>query len=161
MAEHRNLLIGVTGSVAAIKLSEIIDDIKQRAAQNAQRVEIRVVATQSAIKLFKQSIETSGCEILTDDDIESPYTRGDPILHIELRRWADLFVICPLDCNTLAKIANGLCDNLLTDVARCWDFRKPLWVYPCMNPLMYQHPVTAEQISKLQSFGVKVNFGLR
>ncbi|GBE60801.1 phosphopantothenoylcysteine decarboxylase [Babesia ovata] len=161
MASQRNLLIGVTGSVAAIKLPEIIGEIKRHAEKNAQKVDIRAVATQSAIKLFKNSIETAGCEVLSDNDVEAPYTRGDPILHIELRRWADLFVICPLDCNTLAKIANGLCDNLLTDVARCWDFKKPIWVYPCMNPLMFQHPVTAEHISKLQSFGVKVTIVLK
>ncbi len=49
---------------------------------------------------------------------------GDPVLHIELRRWADIFVIAPLSANTLAKMANGMCDNLLTCIVRAWDFKK-------------------------------------
>lgn len=53
---------------------------------------------------------------------------GDPVLHIELRRWADVFVVAPLSANTLAKMANGLCDNLVTCIARAWDFTRPLIV---------------------------------
>ena len=50
--------------------------------------------------------------------------RGDPVLHIELRKWADICLIAPLSANTLAKIANGLADNLLTSTLRAWDFSK-------------------------------------
>ena len=53
---------------------------------------------------------------------------GDPVLHIELRRWADVLLLAPLSANTLAKAASGLCDNLLTCVVRAWDFDKPLLV---------------------------------
>lgn len=53
---------------------------------------------------------------------------GDPVLHIELRKWADLLVIAPLTANSLAKLANGMADNLLTCVARAWDYRKPFLV---------------------------------
>ncbi len=53
---------------------------------------------------------------------------GDPVLHIELRRWADVLLVAPLSANTLAKMANGLADNLLTCVVRAWDFSKPLLV---------------------------------
>ena len=54
--------------------------------------------------------------------------KGDPVLHIELRKWADLLIVAPLSANTLAKMAQGLCDNCLTSVVRAWDFSKPLWV---------------------------------
>ena len=50
------------------------------------------------------------------------YDRGDPVLHIEFRNWADLLVVAPLDANTLAKLAIGLCDNFLTCLFRAWDF---------------------------------------
>lgn len=53
---------------------------------------------------------------------------GDPVMHIELRRWADILIIAPLSANTLAKAANGMCDNLLTCVVRAWDFQRPLLV---------------------------------
>ena len=54
--------------------------------------------------------------------------KGDPVLHIELRKWADVLIIAPLSANTLAKMAQGLCDNCLTSVVRAWDFHKPLLV---------------------------------
>ena len=54
--------------------------------------------------------------------------KGDPVQHIELRKWADVLVIAPLSANTLAKVAQGLCDNCLTSVVRAWDWSKPLLV---------------------------------
>jgi len=55
---------------------------------------------------------------------------GDPVMHIELRSWADCLVVAPLSANTLAKMAAGMCDNLLTCIVRAWDFRDPLLVRP-------------------------------
>ena len=81
---------------------------------------------------------------------ESWKGRGDPVLHIELRRWADILLIAPLSANSLAKIASGLCDNLLTCVIRAWDVNKPLFFCPAMNTLMYEHPMTAKQIATLK-----------
>lgn len=63
-----------------------------------------------------------------EDDWRSWQKVGDPVLHIELRRWADVLLLAPLSANTLAKAASGLCDNLLTCVVRAWDFKKPLLV---------------------------------
>ncbi|XP_018594947.1 phosphopantothenoylcysteine decarboxylase isoform X2 [Scleropages formosus] len=79
--------------------------------------------------------------------------RSDPVLHVELRRWAHLFLIAPLDANTLAKIANGICDNLLTCVVRAWNLDRPLLFCPAMNTAMWQHPITATQIAVLKGFG--------
>jgi hypothetical protein len=53
---------------------------------------------------------------------------GDPVMHIELRRWADALVVAPLSANSLAKMAHGLADNLLTCIVRAWDFTNPLVV---------------------------------
>ena len=63
-----------------------------------------------------------------EDDWRSWKAVGDEVLHIELRRWADVLVVAPLSANTLAKVACGLCDNLLTCVVRAWDWQKPLLV---------------------------------
>lgn len=69
------------------------------------------------------------CRTAGDDDEWHEWSKvGDPVMHIELRRWADVFVIAPLSANTLAKLANGICDNLITCVARAWDFQRPLVV---------------------------------
>ena len=82
-------------------------------------------------------------------------TRGDPVLHIELRKWADLMVVAPLSANTLAKVSNGICDNLLTCVLRAWDFKsgKKVFFAPAMNTCMWDHPVTAQQVDTLKSWG--------
>ena len=69
------------------------------------------------------------------------------MLHIELRKVAKLLVIAPLSANTMGKLANGLCDNLLTCVFRAWDFRSAeaagsVIVAPAMNTFMYEHPLT-------------------
>ncbi|XP_072051038.1 phosphopantothenoylcysteine decarboxylase-like isoform X3 [Amphiura filiformis] len=79
----------------------------------------------------------------------------DPVLHIELRRWADILVIAPLDANTLAKIAGGLCDNLLTCIVRAWDLKRPLLFCPAMNTHMWEHPITAKHIETLLGYGYK------
>lgn len=71
------------------------------------------------------------------------------MLHIELRKWADCFLIAPLSANTMAKIVNGLCDNLLTNVARAWDYKKLMILAPAMNTMMYDNPITGKQIKKL------------
>ena len=71
------------------------------------------------------------------------------MLHIELRRWADLLLIAPLDANTLAKLAAGLADNCLTCVWRAWDPARPVVLAPAMNTLMWQHPLTARRLRQL------------
>ena len=59
-----------------------------------------------------------------EEEWEAWKKRGDPVLHIELRKWAHVLLITPLSANTLAKISNGICDNLLTQVCRAWDMKK-------------------------------------
>jgi phosphopantothenoylcysteine decarboxylase len=77
------------------------------------------------------------------------YERGDAVLHVELRKWADIFAIAPLDANTLAKLAVGLCDNCLTCVWRAWDTTRPVVLAPAMNTLMWQHPFTRRHLRSL------------
>jgi len=67
-------------------------------------------------------------------------------LHIELRRWADVVLIAPCSANTLAKIANGICDNLATSLLRALAPSTPTYVFPAMNTLMYEHPLTNEHL---------------
>ncbi|KAK6517352.1 hypothetical protein TWF281_004008 [Arthrobotrys megalospora] len=75
---------------------------------------------------------------------------GDPILHIELRRWADILMIAPLSANSLAKVVGGFSDNLLLSVVRAWDTNRPIAVAPAMNTLMWDHPVTKTQVRVLE-----------
>ena len=86
--------------------------------------------------------------------------QGSPILYIEVRKWSDLLVISPLDANTLAKVVNGICDNLLTSVSSLgygWDhwWREKINCSSAMNSAMWNHPITAKQIWILEEWGVK------
>ncbi|XP_056272643.1 phosphopantothenoylcysteine decarboxylase [Pseudoliparis swirei] len=141
------VLVGVTGSVAALKLPLLVSQLLQLPG-----VDIRVVTTEHA-KHFYNSAEVSAQLYSDMDEWELWTQRSDPVLHIELRRWADLLVIAPLDANTLGKIANGICDNLLTCVVRAWDTSRPLLFCPAMNTAMWKHPITAQQVSRLTEFG--------
>ncbi len=140
MAPPKNVLLGVTGSVAATKTPELV----ARLASDGH--EVMVAATANAQYFFDR--DGAGAPVLTDAD-EWPgdrYERGQDIPHIELRKWADALVIAPLDANTLAKLAVGLCDNLLTSVWRAWDFSRPVVLAPAMNTLMWRHPFTRRHL---------------
>lgn len=146
-----NVLLGVTGSVAAVKTPELA------AALAAGGHAVRIVATQASLYFFDPAPLR---EILTLDADEWPgtrYRRGDPVRHIELRNWADLFTIAPLDANTLAKLAGGFCDNALTCTARAWDTNKPLVLAPAMNTLMWQHPLTRRHLRAIASDWFRLN----
>ncbi|KAM9815793.1 phosphopantothenoylcysteine decarboxylase isoform 2-T2 [Syngnathus typhle] len=141
------VLVGVTGSVAALKLPVLVAELLQLPG-----VDVRVVTTEHAQHFYNP--EEVSVKIYDDkDEWEMWSQRSDPVLHIELRRWADLLVIAPLDANTLGKIASGICDNLLTCVVRAWDSGRPLLFCPAMNTAMWQHPITAQQVDRLKEFG--------
>lgn len=82
---------------------------------------------------------------------EQAYQKDDPILHIDLRKWADVFLVAPLGANTLAKMSVGMCDNLLTNIFRAWDFDKPVILAPAMNTFMWHNPWTQMQLNILSS----------
>ena len=138
-----NVLLGATGSVAAVRVPLLFETLSARGHS------VKVVATDAATYFFDP---TPLREHLTLDADEWPgerYARGDDVRHIELRRWADLFLIAPLDANTLAKIAVGLSDNCLTCVWRAWDWSRPVVLAPAMNTLMWQHPITRKHLKSL------------
>ncbi|CAJ0590191.1 unnamed protein product [Cylicocyclus nassatus] len=144
-----HLLIGVTGSVAVIKLEELIQKLYHSCPEN--KLIIKVAATQSAMNLIETQDFDIDEVIYEDRDEWSMWRgRGDPVLHIELRKWADAMLIAPLDANTLAKIAMGMNDNLVTSVVRAWDPRKPLYFAPAMNTMMWENPLTFQHRNTLK-----------
>ncbi|NXX61918.1 COAC decarboxylase, partial [Scopus umbretta] len=141
------VLVGVTGSVAALKLPLLIAELLK-----IPGLEVKVITTERA-KHFYNAQEIPVTLYSDEDEWQLWKKRSDPVLHIELRRWADLMLVAPLDANTLAKLANGICDNLLTCVIRAWDLSKPLLFCPAMNTAMWEHPITAQQVEQLKGFG--------
>ncbi|XP_058129862.1 phosphopantothenoylcysteine decarboxylase [Anopheles ziemanni] len=151
MKVKKNILIGCTGSVATIKLPLLVERLLQLPNFD---VDVRVIVTEHAQHFFSRDDLPHGILLYTDqDEWTSWQKRGDPVLHIELGKWADLLLIAPLDANSLAKMANGLCDNLLLCTTRAWDPAKPLLFCPAMNTRMWQHPITATQVETLKSWG--------
>jgi phosphopantothenoylcysteine decarboxylase len=153
-----NVLLGVTGSVAAIKTPLLYALLKQAGHR------VIVVATNPSLYFFDPAVldpvdstrPRRNPEVVVLEQDEWPgreegqhYQRGDEVRHIELRRWADVFLLAPLDANTLAKLANGLADNCLTCVWRAWDTARPALLAPAMNTLMWQHPATARHFRQL------------
>ncbi|XP_032127659.1 phosphopantothenoylcysteine decarboxylase isoform X1 [Sapajus apella] len=172
-----HVLVGVTGSVAALKLPLLVSKLldipgphgmgqphweepwKPQSTCSCEgphafhlQLEVAVVTTERAKHFYNpQDIPVS---LYSDaDEWEMWKCRTDPVLHIDLRRWADLLLVAPLDANTLGKVASGICDNLLTCVIRAWDRSKPLLFCPAMNTAMWEHPVTAQQVDQLKAFG--------
>jgi len=161
-----HILLASSGSVATIKLPNIA-----KALATHPNVSIRIVTTESARKfLIAQSAEQPQLESLSkikgvdgiyhdEDEWKKPWVRGDKILHIELRRWADILLVAPLSANTMAKMTIGLADNLLLSVIRAWDTtglidpdkgRRMIFVAPAMNTAMWRQPVTKKQVKSLE-----------
>jgi phosphopantothenoylcysteine decarboxylase len=143
-----NILLGVTGSVAALKTPLMYETLRRPG--NA----VKVVATRASLYFFDPAEIPREALILDEDEWPGRsegrrWQRGDEVLHIQLRRSADLLLIAPLDANTLAKLANGLADNCLTCVWRAWEPVRPVVLAPAMNTLMWQHPATSRHLRQI------------
>jgi phosphopantothenoylcysteine decarboxylase len=143
------IILGVTGSVAAMRTPMLYAALREAGH------EVRVVATEPALHFFDPTalgpVGPDGGPLYRDSDewTAARYERGDPVLHIAFRHWADLLIVAPLDANTLAKFALGLSDNFLSCLFRAWDFAKPVVLAPAMNTLMWQSPVTLRHLRQL------------
>jgi phosphopantothenoylcysteine decarboxylase / phosphopantothenate---cysteine ligase len=145
MLSGKKILLGITGSIAAYKAIYLVRLLIKEGA------EVRVIITPSA-KDFVTTLTLSTLSknpVLVDLFDEESWTN-----HVMLGRWADVMLIAPLSCNTLAKMANGQCDNLL--LATYLSATCPVAVAPAMDEDMWHHPSTKENLKKLESFGNKI-----
>ena len=144
---QKRILLGVTGGIAAYKSAELVRRLREAGA------EVRVVMTAGAMKfitpLTLQAL--SGQPVRTElFDAKAESAMG----HIELARWADAVLIAPASANSLARLAQGLADDLLSTV--CLANRAPLLVAPAMNQAMWDHPATQGNLAALRARGVQV-----
>jgi phosphopantothenoylcysteine decarboxylase len=143
-----NILLGVTGSVAAVKTPLLYKTLHRPGHT------VKVVATQASLYFFDAAQIPRDSLVLDEDEWPGRsdgrrWQREDEVLHIQLRRWAEILLIAPLDANTLAKLANGLADNCLTCVWRAWEPARPVVLAPAMNTLMWQHPATGRHLRQI------------
>jgi phosphopantothenoylcysteine decarboxylase / phosphopantothenate---cysteine ligase len=140
----KRILLGVTGSIAAYKSALLTRLLIKSGA------EVQIIMSASALDF----ITPLTLSTLSKKPVLSEFSdkkSGQWTNHVELGLWADLFVVAPLSANTLAKFANGLCDNLLS--ATYLSARCPVMLAPAMDLDMYQHPAVKENLRKLSSFG--------
>ena len=140
----RRILLGITGGIAAYKIPALVRLIRKADC------ETEIILTESAKNFVApMTLETlSGRKVWVDDDFDGR------IPHIKLSQWAEVMVIAPCTANTLAKIAHGLADNLLTSAVVASTC--PVLVFPAMNENMYANPATQSNIETLKSRGVRV-----
>ncbi len=148
------ILVCLTGSVAATLYEKIYKHLEKNTD-----LEVRYVFSDCAKKMLvndKFFISHYQTKYFTDAEEWSYYENFQKVLHIDLAKWADALYIVPCSLNSLAKIANGLCDNLVTCIARAWDFEKPYTIAYAGNTKMIEHPITKEHLAKIDSWGVKL-----
>jgi len=145
LLKNKKILIGITGSIAAYKAIILVRLLIKSGAQ------IKVVMTPSAIDFVSPLV----LSVLSKNKVYIQWQeQNEWNNHVELGRWADVFIIAPLSCNTLSKMANGGCDNLFLAVylsATC-----PVVVAPAMDEEMWHHPSTKRNIDQLIVYGNKI-----
>lgn len=144
MLHGKKILLGVTGSIAAYKAAFLVRLLIKSGA------EVKVIMTPSA----KDFITPLTLSTLAKNPVLSEFIKdntGQWNNHVELGLWADVMIIAPASANTLAKMANGLCDNLL--LAAYLSARCPVFLAPAMDLDMLQHQSTRTNLEKLKQFG--------
>jgi phosphopantothenoylcysteine decarboxylase/phosphopantothenate--cysteine ligase len=145
MLQGKKILLGVTGSIAAYKSLLLVRALIREGAV------VKVIQTPSS----KDFVTPLSLATLSKNPVLSDLFAGDVWAnHVELGRWADVMVIAPLSCNTLAKMAQGLCDNLL--LAAYLSAVCPVVVAPAMDEDMWHHPSTQANLARLTAFGNRI-----
>ena len=144
----KNILVGVTGGIAAYKSAGIVSLLKKKGYN------VKVVMTENATKIIGPlTLETlSRNRIYVDMWDSNPHYEVE---HISLADWADMVLIAPATYNIIGKVANGIADDMLTTILAAVSVRKPVFFALAMNVNMYENPILKENINKLKSFGYR------
>jgi phosphopantothenoylcysteine decarboxylase / phosphopantothenate---cysteine ligase len=145
MFEGKKILLAVTGSIAAYKSLLLVRLLVKSGA------EVKVIMTPAA----RDFVTPLSFSTLAKNPVSTDlFSEGSWTNHVALGSWADVMVVAPLSCNTLAKMANGFCDNLV--MATYLSATCPVVVAPAMDEDMYHHPGTQSNLRRLESFGNKI-----
>ena len=144
----KNILVGVTGGIAAYKSAGIVSLLKKKGYN------VKVVMTENATKIIGPlTLETlSRNRIYVDMWDSNPHYEVE---HISLADWADVVLIAPATYNIIGKVANGIADDMLTTILAAVSVRKPVFFALAMNVNMYENPILKENVDKLKSFGYR------
>ena len=144
----KNILLGITGGIAAFKSASIVSLLKKKGYN------VKVVMTKNATNIIGPlTLETlSRNRIYVDMWDTNPHYEVE---HISLADWADMVLIAPATYNIIGKVANGIADDMLTTIISAVSIRKPLFFALAMNVNMYENPILKENINKLKSYGYR------
>ena len=141
--EGKNVLIGITGGIAAYKIPELVRLLQKHGAS------VSTILTENG----KRFVSEYTLNILTHGRCFS-HGFGEGIPHIDLARWADIIAILPASYNTIGKIASGIADNLLTTTLAASNV--PVVIFPTMNTTMYENPIHQRNLEYLKEIGYRV-----
>ena len=143
---NKNILVGISGSIAAYKAADLISKLKSYGAN------VKTIMTSSA----NQFVTVTTLESLSDNEVihENGKSKISNFAHLDLAKWADILVIAPCTANLMNKIANGVGDDLLTTI--CLAFNKKLFIVPAMNPDMWTNKFTQSSVEKLEMNNINI-----
>ena len=145
--QGKRILLGITGGIAAYKIAYLIRILKKQGA------EVRAIMTPASSDFISPLVVSTLSENPVHIEFWNKKT-GEWSNHVELALWADVFLIAPTTANTLAKMASGICDNLL--LATYFSMKGKTIVVPAMDLDMYQHPTVKRNMDTLLSDGVSI-----
>ncbi len=151
MLRGKQVLLGVTGSIAAYKTAYLIRDLKKAGAN------VRVIMTPFAHSFITPLTLSTLADEPVHTDLIADTDRGEWADHVSLARWADLFMIAPATANTIAKMATGQADELL--LTTFLSYEGPLYVAPAMDREMIDHPATSDNMTTLEERGTVIVTG--
>ncbi len=147
MLRNKNIIVGVTGSIAAYKSAFLIRLLVKEGAN------VKVIMTPSSLEFITPlTLSTLSKNPILIDFVKDKTGKWNN--HVELGIWADAIIIAPASANTIGKMANGLCDNLL--LAIYLSARSKVYIAPAMDLDMYKHKSTINNLERLKSFGNKI-----
>ena len=147
MLKDKNILLGVTGGIAAYKIANLASMLKKQGAN------VKVIMTENACQFITpMTFETLTAQKVYTDTFDRNFEFK--VDHIELGKWADVFLIAPATANVIGKLANGIADDMLTTTALA--MRCPILVSPAMNTTMFENKVVKHNIMKLRTYGMDI-----
>ena len=144
-----NILLAVTGSISAYKAADLTSQLTKLGHQVKVLMTPAATAFITPLTLQVLSKQAVLVEVMTEDDLKQ-------IQHIDLGKEADLFLVAPASANTIAKLAHGFADNIVTSTALALPSEVKKFLAPAMNTKMLDHPATQNNLETLKSYGYQI-----
>ena len=135
---NKNILVGITGSIAAYKAAQLVSNLKNNGAN------VKVIMTRASTSFItERTLESiSNNKVLVDES-----ETGELFLHLEVAKWADIILVAPCTANSLNKITKGLGDDLLSTT--CLAFKRKIFIAPAMNPDMWNNTIVQDNLKNI------------